>query len=76
MGDGELKEINDLKEWSEQKFDNPEEKHSLFYSGIHNLSRKYLPKGKEYAKQRKEIHEKKSILPKPETSFKTWRNKR
>jgi len=60
--DGELKEIDELKELIDQKFDNPEEKHSLFYNGIQNLLKKYLPKGKEFAEQRKIIHEEKLIF--------------
>jgi hypothetical protein len=60
--DGGLKEIDELKELIDQKFDNPEEKHSLFYNGIQNLLKKYLPKGKEYAEQRKIIHEEKLIF--------------
>lgn len=60
--DGELKEVDELKELIDQKFDNPEEKHSLFYNGIQNLLKKYLPKGKEFAEQRKIINEEKLIF--------------
>ena len=42
--DGQLKEIDELKELIDKKFDNPEEKHSLFYNGIQNLLLKYLPR--------------------------------
>lgn len=60
--DGELKEVDELKELIDQKFDNPEEKHSLFYNGIQNLLKKYLPKGKQFAEQRKIINEEKLIF--------------
>lgn len=60
--DGQLKEIDELKELIDKKFDNPEEKHSLFYNGIQNLLLKYLPRGKEFAEQRKIIHEEKLIF--------------
>ena len=60
--DGQLKEIDELKELIDKKFDNPEEKHSLFYNGIQNLLLKYLPRGKEFTEQRKIIHEEKLIF--------------
>ncbi len=62
IDDGQLKEIDELKELIDKKFDNPEEKHSLFYNGIQNLLKKYLPTGKEFSEQRKIIHQEKLIF--------------
>ena len=62
LDDGRLKEVDEIKELIDRKFDNPEEKYSLFYNGIQNLLKKYLPKGKEFAEQRRIIHEEKLIF--------------
>lgn len=59
---GQLKEVDELNELIDKKFDNPEEKHSLFYNGIQNLLAKYLPRGKQFAEQRKIINEEKLIF--------------
>ncbi len=60
--DGRLKEIDELRELIGKDFENPEEKYSLYYTGIRKLLMEYLPKGKEYKEMRDIIYDEKNIF--------------
>lgn len=59
---GGLKELDEIKALIDSKIEDPKEKYELFYNGIQKVLRKFLPKGKDFAQERKFIHDEKLIF--------------
>lgn len=59
---GNLEEVDELKQLIGKEFENPEEKYSLYYSGIRSLLMEHLPKGKENKELRDIIYDEKNIF--------------
>lgn len=59
---GSLKEINEIREILGKKNEDPDEKYRLYYTGITNLLKKYLPKGKQFQEARYLIYDEKNIF--------------
>ena len=60
--DGNLEEIDELRELLGKEFENPEEKYAIYYKGIRKLLMDYLPKGKEFKEVRNIIYDEKNIF--------------
>ncbi len=60
--EGDLKEIDELKQITEKDFESPEVKYNVYYKGLRNLLMKTLPKGKDYAEGRQLIYDEKNIF--------------
>lgn len=59
---GDLKEIDELREVIGKEFENPEEKYNVYYKGIRKLLMDYLPSGKSYKEVRDIIYDEKNIF--------------
>jgi hypothetical protein len=59
---GNLNEVNELRELLGKKSENPEEKYRIYYTGIMTLLKKYLPKGREFQKGRQLIYDEKNVF--------------
>lgn len=59
---GNLEEIDELRQLLGKEFENPEEKYNIYYRGIRNLLMTYLPKGKEFKEMRDIIYDEKNIF--------------
>ena len=60
--DGNLVEIDELRELIGKDFENPDEKYNIYYKGIRNLLMTYLPKGTEFKEVREIIYDEKNIF--------------
>lgn len=60
--EGNLKEVDELKEITAKDFDDPEVKYNIYYKGLRNLLMKVLPKGKEFTEGRQLIYDEKNIF--------------
>jgi hypothetical protein len=59
--EGNIEEIDELRELIGKEFENPEEKYNIYYKGIRKLLMDYLPKGKEFKEVRDIIYDEKNI---------------
>src|SRR5260221_22897 len=59
---GDLKEVNEIREILGGRTENPEEKYNLYYKGITNLLKNYLPKGRGFKTERDLIYDEKNIF--------------
>lgn len=59
---GDLTEVNELRELLGKQSDNPEEKYNLYYNGIRKLLMKYLPAGPEFKEARQLIYDEKNVF--------------
>ncbi|OBX23334.1 MULTISPECIES: hypothetical protein [Bizionia] len=59
---GNIEEIDELRELIGKEFENPEEKYNIYYKGIRKLLMDYLPKGKEFKEVRNIIYDEKNIF--------------
>ena len=59
---GNIEEIDELRELIGKEFENPEEKYNIYYKGIRKLLMDYLPKGKEFKEVRDIIYDEKNIF--------------
>ena len=59
---GNIEEIDELRELIGKEFENPEEKYNIYYRGIRKLLMDYLPKGKEFKEVRDIIYDEKNIF--------------
>ncbi|MCK9401962.1 MAG: hypothetical protein M0Q26_01050 [Chitinophagaceae bacterium] len=59
---GDLAEVDELRQLLGKKSENPEEKYQIYYTGITNLLKKYLPKGKEFKEGRGLIYDEKNVF--------------
>ncbi len=59
---GTLEQLNEIKELIHKKMDDPDVKHSLYYDGIQNILKKYLPQEKSFKPYRDIIHDEKNIF--------------
>ena len=59
---GNLKEVNELRELLGKKSEDPEEKYNIYYKGIMTLLKKYLPKGKAFQEGRRLIYDEKNVF--------------
>lgn len=59
---GDLSEINEIREMIGYDFENPDKKYDIYYRGMRTLLIKYLPKGKEYKEGRQLIYDEKNIF--------------
>ena len=59
---GNLEEIDELRELIGKEFENPEEKYNIYYRGIRKLLMDFLPKGKEFKEVRDIIYDEKNIF--------------
>jgi len=59
---GDLSEINELRAIIGKQAEDPEEKYSMYYKGISNVLKKYLPAGKEFEEGRRLIYDEKNIF--------------
>ena len=48
MEKGDMAEVDELRQLLGKKAENPDEKYQLYYTGISNLLKKYLPAGKDF----------------------------
>jgi hypothetical protein len=60
--EGNIEEIDELRELIGKEFENPEEKYNIYYKGIRKLLMDYLPKGKEFKEVRDIIYDEKNIF--------------
>ncbi|MEQ3665403.1 MULTISPECIES: hypothetical protein [unclassified Olleya] len=60
--EGNIEEIDELRELIGKDFENPEEKYNIYYKGIRKLLMDYLPKGKEFKEVRDIIYDEKNIF--------------
>ena len=60
--EGNIEEIDELRELIGKEFENPEEKYNIYYKGIRKLLMDYLPKGKEFKEVRGIIYDEKNIF--------------
>ncbi len=60
--EGNLEEIDELRQMIGKEFENPEEKYNIYYKGIRKLLMDYLPKGKEFKEVRDIIYDEKNIF--------------
>lgn len=59
---GDMKEVDEMRELLGRKSENPDEKYKLYYTGITNLLKKYLPKGPEFKEGRQLIYDEKNVF--------------
>lgn len=59
---GSLEEIDELKAILSKDFEDPEEKHNLYYNGIRRLLIDNLPKGADFKEVRDIIYDEKNIF--------------
>tara|TARA_R110002033_G_C3892601_1_gene238993 strand:- start:3523 stop:4068 length:546 start_codon:yes stop_codon:yes gene_type:complete len=59
---GNIEEIDELRELIGKEFENPEEKYNIYYRGIRKLLMDFLPKGKEFKEVRDIIYDEKNIF--------------
>lgn len=59
---GTVEEIDEMRTLLKKKTENPEEKYKMYYLGMTNLLRKYLPKGKEFQEGRQLIYDEKNVF--------------
>lgn len=59
---GTLSEIDELRQLLGKQAEDPEEKYSIYYTGIRNILMKYLPKGKENEELRQLIYDEKNVF--------------
>src|SRR5688500_14090534 len=55
----ELKEVDELRELTGARFENPEEKYQAYYNGIRKVLMQYLPTGKDFKQARDIIYDEK-----------------
>ena len=60
--EGNLEEIDELRQLIGKEFENPEEKYNIYYKGIRKLLMDYLPKGNEFKEVRQIIYDEKNIF--------------
>jgi hypothetical protein len=60
--EGNIEEIDELRELIGKEFENPEEKYNIYYKGIRQLLMDNLPKGKEFKEVRDIIYDEKNIF--------------
>ena len=60
--EGNIEEIDELRELIGKDFENPEEKYNIYYKGIRKLLMDYLPKGREFKEVRDIIYDEKNIF--------------
>jgi hypothetical protein len=60
--EGNIEEIDELREIIGKEFENPEEKYNIYYKGIRKLLMDYLPKGNEFKEVRDIIYDEKNIF--------------
>ena len=59
---GDLTEIDELRALVGRQVEDPEEKYNIYYKGIGNVLKKYLPTGKEFEIGRRLIYDEKNIF--------------
>ncbi len=59
---GNLEEIDELRQLIGKEFENPEEKYNIYYKGIRKLLMDYLPKGDDFKMVREIIYDEKNIF--------------
>jgi hypothetical protein len=59
---GTVEEIDEMRSLLKKKTENPEEKYKMYYLGMTNLLRKYLPKGPEFKEGRQLIYDEKNVF--------------
>jgi hypothetical protein len=59
---GEIKEVNEIKDFLRVTTDNPQEKYKIYYEGIGKVLKKYLPKGPAFKEERNLIYDEKNIF--------------
>lgn len=59
---GNLEEFDELRQLIGKEFENPLEKHNLYYNGIRKLLMVYLPKGKNNKQLRDIIYDEKNVF--------------
>jgi hypothetical protein len=59
---GTLAEIDELRQLLGKQAEDPEEKYSIYYTGIRNILMKYLPSGKENEELRQLLYDEKNIF--------------
>lgn len=59
---GDLTQINEIRQMLGVAAEDPEEKYNIYYKGISNLLKKYLPPGKENEEGRRLIYDEKNIF--------------
>jgi hypothetical protein len=59
---GDIKEVNEIREILKGNADNPEEKYNIYYKGIGRILKRYLPKGPEFKEDRDLIYDEKNIF--------------
>lgn len=59
---GDLNEIDELRAMLGRQAEDPEEKYNIYYKGISNVLKKYLPSGKEFEEGRRLIYDEKNIF--------------
>ncbi len=62
IAQGDIKEVNEIKEILRGNAENPEEKYNLYYKGIGRILKRYLPKGPEFKADRDLIYDEKNIF--------------
>lgn len=60
--DGNIEEIDELRQLIGNEFENPEEKYNIYYKGIRKLLMDYLPKDREFKEVRDIIYDEKNIF--------------
>lgn len=60
--EGNLEEIDELRQLIGKEFENPEEKYNIYYKGIRKLLMDYLPKGDDFKEVREIIYDEKNIF--------------
>jgi hypothetical protein len=60
--EGNLEEIDELRQLIGKEFENPEEKYNIYYKGIRKLLMDHLPKGDEFKEVREIIYDEKNIF--------------
>jgi hypothetical protein len=59
---GNLEEVDELRQLIGKEFENPEEKYNIYYRGIRKLLMDYLPKGDDFKEVREIIYDEKNIF--------------
>lgn len=59
---GTVEEIDEMRSLLKKKTENPEEKYKMYYQGMTNLLKKYLPKGKAFKEGRQLIYDEKNVF--------------
>lgn len=59
---GNIEELDELRQLIGKDFENPEEKYNIYYRGIRKLLMDFLPKGKEFKEVRNIIYDEKNIF--------------